>query len=213
MVKNFLLTLRLKVSATTMKKVCDSIDDNKYLTEMLVKAVNDRFLLSDFPKYDDTNTLHIKKNPSYIFLPCQNEAEVSFLKQYNYPNLIADILMYSVIPGKLRDMALCVYAESDIESITSEFYKAQNTFRYIWREDGLVFEIAEFFVDIVVQPISQFHTQLTNAYKTFTEILEHIPANNLFLEANSPSYLSQYAQYWVAEKLGLLNYYSNIAVI
>lgn len=121
--------------------------------------------------------------------------------------------MYSEIPDKLRDMAQCIYATKDIDDIVSAFAQAQESLRYIWKDEGLVFMAPEFFVDIMVRPLSQFHIQLTEAYKTFSEALRHIPVENLYLEATSPSYLSQYAQYWVAEKLGMIHFNSNIVVV
>ena len=70
-----------------------------------------------------------------------------------------------------------------------------------------------FFVDIVAWPLSQFHHEIISAMDVFHVYDDRYKDLNVFLDARTPSYFTQFSQYWVAEKIGKLETESNIMVI
>lgn len=69
-----------------------------------------------------------------------------------------------------------------------------------------------FFVDIVAWPLSQFHHEIINTMDVFQVCDDRFKDLNVFLDARTPSFYTQFSQYWVAEKLGKLDVGSNLMV-
>lgn len=187
------------------------ISDNKTLTDLLCLEISSRFLLSTFPKRKD-GIMTISKERMNLFLGCYNPELVKFLKENDYHNLIADILMYTELTPSFLDLLSTKYTSDEIQKLKTFIDEAQKSMSYIWCEDGLMFDVQEFYIDIIIDIISQFHLQIISVYADFKKTLKAIPDVNFFLEATTPSYSSQYAQYWVAEKLDMLKFYQRIAV-
>ena len=82
-------------------------------------------------------------------------------------------------------------------------------------ERGLVIHSKNFIVDTIIYPLSQFHTEVVKAMDCFIparKMSDHF-GSNIYLDAYSPSMFTQYAQFWVAERLDLLHFSSKIGVI
>lgn len=186
--------------------------DNKTLTNRLCSDISNRFLLSKLPQYED-GELIILQERRYMLLKCADSRETEFLKNNRYAELIANILMYTELPENLLDMASKIYKKSDIEHIWECFGTAQEKLCYFWNEEGLVFEAPEFFIDLFVEIISRFHNQVTSSFQDFQRAQDEMPDAGRFLEALTPGFHSQYAQYWVAEKFDMFNFPKRIVVV
>lgn len=182
------------------------------LSNELASQLSSRFLLSNFPKRIN-GKLRISTMRMFLFLPCKNNDELCFLKKHNYQNIISHILMYCEMTDIIMDMAQAQYTKDEISLISQSFSNAQESLRYSWNTQGLVFEAPEFFIDIVVDSISSFHLQIIDAYMKLSQSIKESPNIDYFLQADSPSYISQYAQYWVAEKFNMKNFDKKILVV
>ena len=175
------------------------------LSNELASQLSSRFLLSNLPKRIN-GKLHVSTARMFLFLPCKNDDELCFLKKHNYQNIISHILMYCELNEIIMDMAHTQYTKDEISLISQSFSNAQESLKYSWNTQGLVFVAPEFFIDIVVDSISSFHLQITDAYMVFSQSIKDFPDLDYFLQADSPSYISQYAQYWIAEKFNMTNF-------
>lgn len=138
---------------------------------------------------------------------------IAFLQEHNYPELIANMLMYCELTDNLKDACKPFIGNEEFEHIRKEFGLAQERLSYTWLEDGLFFRAPMFFVDIVAWPLSQFHHEIISAMDVFHVYDDRYKDLNVFLDARTPSYFTQFSQYWVAEKIGKLETESNIMVI
>ena len=142
------------------------------------------------------------------------EENVRFLKKYNYADLIGKLLMYCELTDNLKDACKPFINDEEFYSIRKEFRTAQEHLSYIWQDDGLLFIAPSFFVDIVLFPVSQFHSQIIMAMEDFHIYDNGLDEFNVFLNAKTPSFFTQFSQYWVMEKINKLEVdVSNIVVV
>jgi len=141
------------------------------------------------------------------------DENVMFLKKYDYAGLIGKLLMYCELADTLMDACSPFINDEEFYNIRKEFRTAQEHLSYIWQNDGLLFFAPSFFVDIVIFPLSQFHSQIIMAMEDFHIYDNGFNDNNVFLNAKTPSFFTQFSQYWVMEKINKLEVEGNITVV
>lgn len=195
-----------------LKRIITMIEDVVELSNELARQISSRFLLSSLPCRIDSK-IQISKERRYLILQCPLKEEIDFLEGFAYHNIISHILMYCELNDNIVDLAYSFYSKDEVILLKQSFSEAQETLKYHWNDHGLVYEADEFFIDIVLENISRFHIQILNAYGTFSKANRILPDSGFYLDANSPSFVSQYAQYWVAEKIGMTDYTKRFCVV
>jgi hypothetical protein len=157
--------------------------------------------------------INAKETPGLLLKVDSHRNEyIAFLQEHNYLELIANMLMYCELTDNLKDACQPFISDEEFEHIRKEFGIAQEHLSYTWREDGLLFRAPMFFVDIVAWPLSQFHHEIINTMDVFQVCDDRFKDLNVFLDARTQSFYTQFSQYWVAEKLGKLDVGSNLMV-
>ena len=129
------------------------------------------------------------------------EENVMFLKKFDYASLIGKLLMYCELTDNLRDACIPFINDEEFYNIRKEFRIAQEHLSYIWQNDGLLFIAPLFFVDIVLFPLSQFHSQIIMAMDDFHIYDNRLDEFYVFLNAKTPSIFTQFSQCWLMEKI------------
>lgn len=190
------------------------VENEKLQMQLLYREFSSRFCAVDFrgmeckqldPDSEETPGLLLK-------VESHREEYISFLQKHRYADLIANMLMYCELGDYLKDACKPFVSEEEFEHIRKEFGIAQEHLAYQWQSEGLVFQAPMFFVDIVAWPLSQFHSEIINMMDTFHICDDRFKDLDVYLDARTPSYFTQFSQYWVAEKIGKLEAKSNIIV-
>jgi hypothetical protein len=135
-----------------------------------------------------------------------------FLKDSEYMDLIGILLVQCNLNYHTLEIFKKLYGMHECDILLNEIKRAKGMLTYRWGEDGIEIYAPEFFIDIVIHPLSQFHSMVSMSYEQFVNVLEKLPKDNLFLQATSPSLFTQFAQYWVAKHLGINKTLRNILV-
>jgi hypothetical protein len=188
--------------------------DEKLQMYILYKEFSSRFCALDFRgMVCEQLDVNAKETPGLLLkVDSHRKDYIAFLQEHNYPELIANMLMYCELTDNLKDACKPFISDEEFEHIRKEFGIAQAHLSYTWREDGLLFRAPMFFVDIVALPLSQFHHEIINTMDVFQVCDDRFKDLNVFLDARTPSFYTQFSQYWVAEKLGKLDVGSNLMV-
>lgn len=188
--------------------------DEKLQMYILYREFSSRFCALDFRgMVCEQLDVNAKETPGLLLKVDSHRKEyIAFLQEHNYPELIANMLMYCELTDNLKDACKPFISDEEFEHIRKEFGIAQEHLSYTWREDGLLFRAPMFFVDIVAWPLSQFHHEIINTMDVFQVCDDRFKDLNVFLDARTPSFYTQFSQYWVAEKLGKLEVGSNLMV-
>lgn len=178
---------------------------------ILYRDFSSRFCALDFRgMVCEQLDVNAKETPGLLLKVDSHKKEyIAFLQEHNYPELIANMLMYCELTDNLKDACKPFISDEEFEHIRKEFAIAQEHLSYTWLEDGLLFRAPMFFVDIVAWPLSQFHHEIINTMDVFQVCDDRFKDLNVFLDARTPSFYTQFSQYWVAEKLGKLDVGSN----
>lgn len=155
-----------------------------------------------------------------ILLPIEDNGcgieALDFLKKKHYDQLIFDLINNVRISEDLANSLTAMFSQKYIDLFKKALiHPFDNEHSVRFDERGLVIHSKNFIVDTIIYPLSQFHTEVVKAMDCF------IPArkmsdrfvSNIYLNAYSPSMFTQYAQFWVAERLDLLHFPSKIGVI
>lgn len=193
----------------------NSVIRNQMIMRFLYKEFSSRFCALDFRSIKCEQIGFRAEETSGLLLTIdQNTKEyMAFLDKYDYPQLIANMLMYCELSENLKDACMPFISNVEFEHIKNEFAIVQERLCYQWQDNGLMFQCSEFFIDIVMYPLSQFHNEILKALDLFLSIKKAIPEGTLFLQAESPSFYTQFSQYWIAEKLDMLNPNLKLVVI
>lgn len=193
----------------------NSVIHNPMIMNLLYKEFSSRFCVLDFRCIKFEQIGFREKEMSGLLLTIdQNTKEyIAFLDKYDYPQLIANMLMYCELSENLKDACMPFISNEEFEHIKNEFAIVQKHLCYQWQDRGLMFKCSELFIDIVMYPLSQFHHEIIKALDLFLFIKKARPEMELFLQAESPSLYTQFSQFWVAEKLDMLNPNLRLVVI
>ena len=160
------------------------------IREMLYQQFNARICLVDiYYIYKLAEKKAYANTVDDLLLPCvENRDEVrAFLERNGYGELIFDIVNHARVSDK----------------------------SVVFLSEGLRLTTSSAMADIIRYPLSQFHAEITKACDLFMKgkKLNDEKDMKFYMESYSPSFYSQYAQYWVAERLDMLNYPSKICVV
>lgn len=185
---------------------------------LLYEQFNARLCLVDIYYIYKQLEAHLYHNQeATLLLPvAENTDEIrAFLEKYEYDRLIFDMMSHASICHDLED-SLLAYFNGDMVDVFKKAcvhpYQKEKSVNFA--KTGLQVFTTDFVADIIRYPLSQFHTEIVKACKMFMKAKEYNDkeGTNFYLEPYSPSFFSQYAQYWVAEKLDLLHFPSRICV-
>ena len=195
------------------------ISDNPIVRNKLYEQFNARICLLDiYLIYKQIEAGHYNNDMVTLLLPVKIDTKdtVDFLKKNYYDDLIFDLISHVRISEDLKDclsvkLDKCIIDYFNIE--LSRPTEKKNTVVYC--NEGLLINTTNIVADIIMYPISQFHTEIIKAANHFLQIIRmnEIMGTSLFLEAYSPSMFTQYAQYWVGECLGLIKDTSKLCVV
>lgn len=197
------------------------LSDNPYVRKRLYEQFNARICLVDiYNVYKQLEARCYDNCDMEILLPiedndCGIEA-LNFLKKNHYDQLIFHLINNVRISDDLANSLTAMFSQKYIDLFKKALiHPFDNEHSVRFDERGLVIHSKNFIVDTIIYPLSQFHTEVVKAMDCF------IPArkmsdrfgSNIYLNAYSPSMFTQYAQFWVAERLDLLHFPSKIGVI
>ena len=153
-----------------------------------------------------------------LLLPCvENRDEVrAFLERNGYGELIFDIVNHARVSDDLEDSLLAHFNQETVDVFKEIFvHPFDKEKSVVFLSEGLRLTTSSAMADIIRYPLSQFHTEITKACDLFMKgkKLNDEKDMKFYMESYSPSFYSQYAQYWVAERLDMLNYPSKICVV
>lgn len=192
--------------------------DAPEIREMLYQQFNARICLVDI-----YNIYKLVERKAYfntvddLLLPCnENRDEVrAFLERNDYGKLIFDIVSHAGVSDDLEDSLLAYFNRDIVDMFKKVFVHPYDRDKSVsFQSEGLRLTTSSFMADVMRFPLSQFHTEITKACNLFMKgkKLNDEKGINLYMESYSPSFYSQYAQYWVAERLDMLNYPYRICV-
>lgn len=197
------------------------LSDNSEIRKRLYEQFNARICLVDIYKiYKQLEARCYDNCDMELLLPIEDNGcgieALDFLKKNNYEALIFDLInnvrmsedLANSLMAKFDQMYIDVFKKALIHPFDKE-----HSVRF--DERGLVIHTKNFIADTIIYPLSQFHTEVVKALDCF------IPAHkmserfgsNIHLDAYSPSMFTQYAQFWVAERLDLLFFPSKIGAL
>lgn len=185
---------------------------------LLYEQFNTRICLIDFYYiYKKLEVRQYSNQEAILLLPVSENTDVirAFLEKYEYDELIFDMVRHASISQDLEDSLLAYFNGNMVDVFKKACchpFKKEKSIKFNTR--GLQVFTTDFIADIIRYPLSQFHTEIVKACKMFMTAKEYNDkeGTNFYLEPYSPSFFSQYAQYWVAEKLDLLHFPSRIGV-
>lgn len=159
-----------------------------------------------------------KNNKVELLFPVEinTEETIAFLENHFYGDLIFDLISHVRINEDLGD-SLSVKFDKNIIDFFNRLllhpFEKKDSVGYC--KEGLIITTSDFIADVVIHPMSQFHSEVIKAANNFLPIvrMNKEMGTKFFLEAYSPSMFTQYAQYWVAERLGLIKETSKIMVV
>ena len=188
--------------------------DEKVQMHILYREFSSRFCAIDFRNMvcEQLDSDATETSGMLLKVDSNREEYIAFLQKHGYQDLIANMLMYCELSDNLKDACKPYVSGEQFEQIKKEFGIAQEHLSYQWQDEGLAFRAPMFFVDIVAWPLSQFHHEIINTMDTFHVCDERIKNLNVFLDARTPSFYTQFSQYWVAEKINKIEAVSNILV-
>lgn len=205
-----------------MTKYMDTmLSDNPNVRKRLYEQFNARICLVDiYNIYKQLETRSYDNCDMEILLPIEDNGcgieALDFLKKNHYDQLIFDLINNVRISDDLANSLTAMFSQKNIDLFKKALiHPFDNEHSVRFDERGLVIHSKNFIVDTIIYPLSQFHTEVVKAMDCF------IPArkmsdrfgSNIYLNAYSPSMFTQYAQFWVAERLDLLHFPSKIGVI
>lgn len=197
------------------------LSDNPYVRKRLYEQFNARICLVDiYNVYKQLEARCYDNCDMEILLPIEDNGcgieTLDFLKKNHYDQLIFDLINNVRISDDLANSLTAMFSQKYIDLFKKTLiHPFDNEHSVRFDERGLVIHSKNFIVDTIIYPLSQFHTEVVKAMDCF------IPArkmsdrfgSNIYLNAYSPSMFTQYAQFWVAERLDLLHFPSKIGVI
>lgn len=197
------------------------LSDNPYVRKRLYEQFNARICLVDiYNVYKQLEARCYDNCDMEILLPIEDNGcgieALDFLKKNHYDQLIFDLINNVRISDDLANSLTAMFSQKNIDLFKKALiHPFDNEHSVRFDERGLVIHSKNFIVDTIIYPLSQFHTEVVKAMDCF------IPArkmsdrfgSNIYLNAYSPSMFTQYAQFWVAERLDLLHFPSKIGVI
>ena len=197
------------------------LSDNPNVRKRLNEQFNARICLVDiYNVYKQLEARCYDNCDMEILLPIEDNGcgieALDFLKKNHYDQLIFDLINNVRISDDLANSLTAMFSQKYIDLFKKALiHPFDNEHSVRFDERGLVIHSKNFIVDTIIYPLSQFHTEVVKAMDCF------IPAckmsdrfgSNIYLNAYSPSMFTQYAQFWVAERLDLLHFPSKIGVI
>lgn len=197
------------------------LSDNPYVRKRLYEQFNARICLVDiYNVYKQLEARCYDNCDMEILLPIEDNGcgieALDFLKKNHYDQLIFVLINNVRISDDLANSLTAMFSQKYIDLFKKALiHPFDNEHSVRFDERGLVIHSKNFIVDTIIYPLSQFHTEVVKAMDCF------IPArkmsdrfgSNIYLNAYSPSMFTQYAQFWVAERLDLLHFPSKIGVI
>lgn len=204
-----------------IKYMDTTLSDNPYVRKRLYEQFNARICLVDiYNVYKQLEARCYDNCDMEILLPIEDNGcgieALNFLKKNHYDQLIFDLINNVRISDDLANSLTAMFSQKYIDLFKKALiHPFDNEHSVRFDERGLVIHSKNFIVDTIIYPLSQFHTEVVKAMDCF------IPArkmsdrfgSNIYLNAYSPSMFTQYAQFWVAERLDLLHFPSKIGVI
>lgn len=192
--------------------------DVQAVREMLYQQFNARICLVDiYYIYQKIVNRAFSNDEDDLLLPCTDNTDETraFLEKNGYGELIFDIITHAMVSEDLENSLLTHYNQEIVDIFKKLFVHPFEFSKSVsFQAEGLKLTTSTAMADVVRYPLSQFHTEIMKAYKLFMKgkLLNNEKGMNLYMESYSPSFFSQYAQYWVAERLNILNFPSRICV-
>ena len=197
----------------------ERISDNPIVREKLYEQFNARICFPDlYQIFKQMTRLCYKNNKVELLFPVEinTEETIAFLENHFYGDLIFDLISHVRINEDLGDSLSVKFDKNIIDffnRLLSHPFEKKDSVGYC--KEGLIITTSDFIADVVIHPMSQFHSEVIKVANNFLPIvrMNKEMGAKFFLEAYSPSMFTQYAQYWVAERLGLIKETSKIMVV
>ena len=153
-------------------------------------------------------------NPAYdphriesILFPCANRAVFDFFLRSDYAGLIASLMeSIRVEPGTM-DVFLSEIDERYMKIFSASLQQQVTQVKIEPDADHARFIVTapEFLLDFSLPAISQFHSEMDLVAANTLKWLDAVGGNTsmLFLNAKGASFLSNFSQIWIADKLGV----------
>jgi hypothetical protein len=90
-----------------------------------------------------------------------------FLKDSEYMDLIGILLVQCNLNYHTLEIFKKLYGMHECDILLNEIKRAKGMLTYRWGEDGIEIYAPEFFIDIVIHPLSQFHSMVSMSYEQF----------------------------------------------
>lgn len=196
------LTIRQKRQT---KEESNMIIDNNIVFERLCAEFSARFSALDIKKVSNYDLRQNEENAIlFCHIATNQQTNIQLLMENGYHRLIIDLLLNCELTDNLKEASKPFVNEKAFYDIKEAFHQAQKHCSYAWEEDGLYISASEILVDIVLFPVSQFHTQIINSLDRFREFIEIGGSPTMFfLNSQSPSFFTQFSDFWVANILGI----------
>lgn len=182
------------------------IIDDDIVLRRLYAEFSARFCALDIKRVSEYDFRQNERNATlFCHIATNQQTNIQFLMENGYHQLIIDLLLNCELTDNLKEASKPFVDEKSFYDIKEAFQQAQTQhITYAWEEDGLYISASEMLVDIVLFPSSQFHVNIINALDTFKKYISAGGSpTNLFLNSQSPSFFTQFSDFWVATKLGI----------
>lgn len=197
------------------------LSDNFEIRKRLYEQFNARICLVDIYKiYKQLKARCYDNCGMELLLPIEDNGcgieAMDFLKKNHYDALIFDLINNVRMSEDLANSLMAKFDQMYIDVFKKALihpFDIEHSVRF--GERGLVIHTKNFIADTIIYPLSQFHTEVGKSLDCFIparKMSERFGSKN-YLDAYSPSMFTQYAQFWVAERLGLLDFPSKIWVV
>lgn len=196
----------------------ERLSDSPIVREKLYEQFNARICLLDIYRiYKQIEIGGYKNKKVHLLLLVDTDTDetIDFLNKNFYGDLIFDLVTHVRISEDLEDSLSVKFDKCFIDlfkkALVHPFEKKDII---VPHQKGIMIVTTNFIADVIKYPLSQFHIEVIKAVNCFLPFvrLNKEKESSVFLNAYSPSFFTQYPQFWVAESLDMLKSPSNISV-
>lgn len=187
------------------------------IKKLLYQQFNARICLVDiYIIYKQIQAKTYSNEEADLLLTCIDNTDETraFLEKKGYGKLVFDIVKHVEMSDDLENSLLSHYDQELVNIFKKALvhpFDLNNSINF--QNEGLKLTTTDFVADIIRYPLSQFHSEIMKACNLFMKLKKNCDEKSIYMESYSPSLLSQYAQFWVAERLNMLDFPSKICVV
>ncbi len=142
-----------------------------------------------------------------VLFPCANRAVFDFFLRADYADLIARLMKSIHIEPRAMDVFLSEIDDRYLKIFSATLPQQVTQVKIDSDANNIRFIVTapEFLLDFSLPAISQFHSEMDHVAANMLQWLDAVDGNTsmLFLNAKGASFLSNFSQNWIADKLGI----------